>query len=167
MDFICTYVNSVGYPSTQHLSNAKFDNQDEPMYVQGWSVNHDRPVTLRYDRVIQVFASTSEAEDALAPLKENLPEYSRTTNANYLSSPSTTDICFTGFKKADKEQLVSKAIGAEMVVRKDVVKHLDFLCYGYNAGPKKLEKALSQGVFILNQTQFETMLETGEVPEDI
>ncbi|EPM6351019.1 MULTISPECIES: hypothetical protein [Vibrio harveyi group] len=55
----------------------------------------------------------------------------------------------------------------EMMVRQSVTRHLDILCYGYNAGPKKLEKALSQGVMILNRRQFENLLETGEVPEEV
>ncbi|MGX9418924.1 hypothetical protein ACWU4D_16410 [Vibrio sp. WJH972] len=48
-----------------------------------------------------------------------------------------------------------------------MTKHLDILCYGYNAGPTKLAKAMDQGVFILNKSQFESMIETGEVPEDV
>ncbi|HHF2898717.1 hypothetical protein [Vibrio alginolyticus] len=55
----------------------------------------------------------------------------------------------------------------EMMVRQSVTRHLDILCYDYNAGPKKLEEALSQGVMILNRRQFENLLETGEVPEEV
>ena len=35
-----------------------------------------------------------------------------------------------------------------------VTKKLDFLCGGENAGPKKIEKAESQGVQFLNEEQF-------------
>ena len=77
------------------------------------------------------------------------------------------DICFTGFKKVDKDELITLAKEHDMSVRGEVTKHLDILCYGYNAGPKKLEKAMAQGVMILNKTQLESMIETGEVPEDV
>lgn len=77
------------------------------------------------------------------------------------------DVCFTGFSKADKTELANLANEKNMMVRQSVTKHLDILCYGYNAGPKKLESALSQGVMILNRNQFVNLLATGEVPEDI
>ncbi|HCE3233947.1 TPA: hypothetical protein NG565_001406 [Vibrio parahaemolyticus] len=91
----------------------------------------------------------------------------KTPQPNRLSSPNTMDVCFTGFAKDDKSELMSKAESKEMMVRQSVTRHLDILCYGYNAGPKKLEKALEQGVMILNRHQFENLLETGEVPEDV
>ncbi len=77
------------------------------------------------------------------------------------------DVCFTGFAKVDKEFLTQLAENNSMFVRSSVTKHLDILCYGYNAGPTKLAKALEQGVFILNKGQFEEMIETGEVPEEL
>lgn len=52
-----------------------------------------------------------------------------------------------------------------MVVRGAVTINLEFLCCGYNAGPKKIEKARHHGVIILNESQFKTMLQTGEIPE--
>ncbi|EKO3768563.1 hypothetical protein P0F17_000610 [Vibrio metschnikovii] len=166
MELICTYVNIAGDPSVQHLINAKFDNPDSPLYVQGFSRYHDHPVTLRYDRIIQVFSCYEDAEKELTLFKNSLPKYSPTPSLK-LSGSHTTDICFTGFNKEDKEILIAIANKAKMIVRKDVVKHLDYLCYGYNAGPKKLEKAMEQGVMILSRTQFETMIETGEVPESV
>ncbi|WP_075989882.1 hypothetical protein [Vibrio fluvialis] len=166
MEFICIYVNSAGNASAQHLTSAKFDNPETPRYVQGFSHHHEHPVTLRYDRIVQVFECYEEAEEGLISLNESLPKYPPAPSSK-LSGSHTTDICFTGFKKSDKESLIAIANEANMIVRKDVVKNLDYLCYGFNAGPKKLEKALEQGVFILNQTQFKTMIETGEVPESV
>ena len=45
-------------------------------------------------------------------------------------------------------------------VRQDVTKKLDFLVSGDNAGPKKIEKAESQGVQFLNEIQYRKMIET-------
>ncbi|MCI5192690.1 MAG: hypothetical protein D3915_06125 [Candidatus Electrothrix sp. AU1_5] len=81
------------------------------------------------------------------------------------SNTSAPEICFTGFKKADKIKLVELAESEGMVVRGAVTINLEFLCCGYNAGPKKIEKARHHGVIILNESQFKTMLQTGEIPE--
>ncbi|MFS1905485.1 hypothetical protein BCU30_004625 [Vibrio lentus] len=166
MEFICSYVNASGVGSIQHLLNAKFDNEDTPQYVQGFCSKANHPKTLKYHRIVQVFDSLDVAESEVGFSEANQPQYNKTPSTRY-SSPETMDVCFTGFAKADKEALVKISENNEMVVRASVTKHLDILCYGYNAGPKKLEKALCQGVFILNKAQFETMIETGEIPEDI
>ena len=166
MDFICTYANSAGIGSIQHLVNAKFDDPESPQYVQGFCNQAHHPKTLRYDRVIQVFDTFDEAKENFGDNNYTLPVYDRAPSTRY-SSPSTMDVCFTGFAKADKESLVELANSNEMLVRSSVTKHLNILCYGYNAGPAKLAKALEQGVFILNKEQFEQLIETGEVPEQI
>jgi len=166
MEFICTYINSTGITSIQHLTNAKFDDKDNPHYVQGFCTQAKHPKTLRYDRVIQVFDCFDDAKEAFGDEHYKLPEYSKAPTNRY-STPETMDVCFTGFAKADKTSLTDLATSHNMFVRASVTKHLDILCYGYNAGPQKLKKALEQGVFILNKSQFETMIETGEVPEEV
>ena len=74
-------------------------------------------------------------------------------------------ICFTGFKPIEKDQLADTAMHAGMQVVKSVTKSLDFLCIGNNAGPSKIEKAKEQNVTILTENQFQVMLETGELPD--
>jgi BRCT domain type II-containing protein len=44
-----------------------------------------------------------------------------------------------------------------------VTRNLAFLCAGENAGPKKLQKANEQGVYILSKDQFVHLIETGEI----
>ncbi|OOF11349.1 hypothetical protein BZG82_04885 [Salinivibrio sp. PR5] len=131
------------------------------------------PRTLRFDHVLEMHSTQNEAEAYFELAKRKLEqegfefETKRSPGASRYSSPETIDICFTGFKKADKDQLITFDKENGMYVRGEVTKHLDILCYGYNAGPKKLEKALSQGAMILNKEQLETLIETGEVPEDV
>ena len=57
------------------------------------------------------------------------------------------------------------AEGNGIVVRSTVKNNLNFLCCGYNAGPKKIEKARAQNVIALDEEQFVRLLETGEIPE--
>jgi NAD-dependent DNA ligase len=74
-------------------------------------------------------------------------------------------ICFTGFRPAEKEQLFEYAKNKGMKIVKSVTKKLSFLCIGENAGPSKIRKATEQNVIILDDKQFVKMLETGELPD--
>ncbi|WP_281223077.1 hypothetical protein [Photobacterium sanguinicancri] len=171
-EVICTYLCQRQRLSIQRLFNSKLivNKNEEPTHVQGWCAVNSSPRTLRVDRILDIHDSLEEAKEFFAKaereLKLNGVEF-KTPQPTRLSSPDTMDVCFTGFSKSDKSDLTTMAAEQSMLVRQSVTKHLDILCYGYNAGPKKLEKALDQGVMILNRLQFENLLSTGEVPEDI
>jgi BRCT domain type II-containing protein len=171
-ELICTYFSQRQRLSIQHLFNPKFviGADGEPTHIQGWCEKVTAPKTLRVDHIVDIHDSLVEAnihfENVAAQLEAEGFEFDR-PKPSRLSSPDTMDICFTGFTKSDKEEVVELAKNNGMEIRNSVTKHLDILCYGYNAGPKKLEKALAQGVMILNQNQLEALIETGEVPEDV
>ena len=74
-----------------------------------------------------------------------------------------TQVCFTGFSAAEKNQLTALAQTANLEVVSSVTRNLAFLCVGENAGPAKLEKAKEQDNHILSKEQFLHLLETGEV----
>ena len=167
-EYICAYVNGKNELTLQHLKNFSYDNKKHPNYVQGWSYFHEKPITLVAARVRRKFPNIQEAEKFMKDWEDNFdPELHYVYNPTRLSRPDTIDVCFTGFSKADKSTLSELADQNGMIVRKEVTVHLDILCYGFNAGPKKLEKAMEQGVMILNREQFEKMVETGEVPESV
>ena len=73
-------------------------------------------------------------------------------------------VCFTGFGASKKVELTNLAQDKKFNVVASVTKKLDFLCGGETAGPKKLEKAIEQGVQILSENEFKNLIETGEVP---
>lgn len=73
-------------------------------------------------------------------------------------------VCFTGFNVTMKKQLISLATDSNLNVVKSVTKKLDFLVGGVNAGPMKIKKAQDQGVQFLNEEEFKTLIETGEIP---
>ncbi len=73
-------------------------------------------------------------------------------------------VCFTGFGVSKKDELIEKARSNNFKVVASVTKKLDYLIGGDNAGPKKIEKAEAQGVQFLNESQFNDLIETGEVP---
>ena len=74
------------------------------------------------------------------------------------------EICFTGFGASKKAELMGLALDHKFEVVASVTKNLDFLCGGENAGPKKLETAIAQGVQILTESEFITLIQTGELP---
>ena len=76
-------------------------------------------------------------------------------------------VCFTGFGTSKKDELTNLAHDNRFKVVASVTKKLDYLVGGDNAGPKKIEKAESQGVQFLNESQFINLIDTGEVPNAI
>lgn len=134
-------------------------------YLQGICLTANALRTFRIDRILE-YVNSSDIDLRLEFHITNCPPpkpkgaSSRKTNTN-----GNPEICFTGFKKTDKEELVKLAEESGMFIRASVTAHLDFLCCGYNAGPKKIEKTRHQGVVALNENQLKEMLETGEIPE--
>lgn len=68
--------------------------------------------------------------------------------------PKLTEVCFTGFAPDRKRELVEAAVAAGLQLRTSVTKNLDILCFGSNAGPKKMEKAGAQGCRVLSEEAF-------------
>lgn len=128
-------------------------------YLQGVCRESNGIRTFRKDRVLEHITDISIIEERLDYFIKENPTPSTSNTTSY-------DICFTGFKKQDKEKLQELARQKSMNVRSSVTKNLAFLCCGYNAGAKKIEAARKQGVIVFNENQFRAMLETGELPEE-
>lgn len=73
-------------------------------------------------------------------------------------------ICFTGFRPAEKEQLWEYAQQNRLKIVKSVTQKLIFLCIGENAGPTKIKKAKGQNVDILTPHEHVKMFQTGKLP---
>lgn len=158
------YRNASGVISVREVLNISETEE----YLQGYCVKANAFRTFRKDRVLENIDESSNVEERLQFHIENssLTQKSQASRVSTRrSNTSAPEICFTGFKKADKIKLVELAESEGMVVRGAVTINLEFLCCGYNAGPKKIEKARHHGVIILNESQFKTMLQTGEIPE--
>ena len=117
------------------------------------------------DKPTMILKSTSDlSEDAIAALSDaeawQIIYSIRTTKAK----DSRIQVCFTGFGTSKKEELANLAHDNRFKVVASVTQKLDYLVGGENAGPKKIEKAESQGVQFLNENQFLRLIETGEVP---
>ncbi|QER53239.1 hypothetical protein NWT83_06085 [Klebsiella quasipneumoniae] len=130
-------------------------------HIQGICQSAHSIRTFRKDRILQECSSAGEAQQACQSfLPENYINLTKTTKPKLL----TFDICFTGFKKADKERLVEVAATHNLTVRNSVTQNLQMLCCGYNAGPTKVTAARMKGTVIIDEAGFMHFLETGEIP---
>lgn len=136
------------------------DISETEVYLQGYCHLANDLRTFRKDRVLETLASGDDVESKVKHYISISPPPKAPPKSHHL-----LDVCFTGFKSEDKKRLKEMAESTGMVVRSSVTSSLNFLCCGYNAGPKKVEKARAQNVIALNEEQFVQLLETGEVPE--
>lgn len=70
-------------------------------------------------------------------------------------SKQQIEVCFTGFRRAEKESLELLALEQGYVVRASVTKNLTVLVTGANAGPSKIEQAYEVGAEILDEEAFQ------------
>ncbi len=155
------YRDALGVISSREVTNISETEE----YIQGYCTKANALRTFRKDRILEDVDDSTIIDERLKYFIENSPPpHVRTPRR--LNTSDAPEICFTGFKKADKIKLVELAESEKMFVRDSVTKNLEFLCCGYNAGPKKIEKSRHQGVLILNEEQFKTMLKNGEIPEE-
>lgn len=136
-------------------------------YIQGICLKANSLRTFRKDRILEELSDFRNAGERIEYFIENNPPVSQKSSSSRRSNNgSNPEVCFTGFKKNEKDELNKLAESSGMFVRSSVTCNLDFLCCGSNAGPKKIEKSRHQGVVVLNSSQFKFMLETGEIPDE-
>ena len=145
-----------------------FDISESDLYIQGICFTAKALRTFRKDRILEEIGNHTDVEAKLEFYKTQLPEPE--TKSSHSKNRSNRDhkaeICFTGFKKDEKQQLIELAESSNFFVRTAVTGNLQYLCCGNTAGPKKIEKARSQGVIALSQNQFKSLVESGEIPEE-
>ncbi|MBS7819030.1 hypothetical protein [Wohlfahrtiimonas chitiniclastica] len=134
-----------------------------PNHFSGKELGTDAYKTFKKERVVSYDANASAIIEAwpIEPYKNKQTIASiKSYNPNELF-----EVCFTGFKKADKERLISLAKEKNMYVAADVTNNLGALVCGYNAGPKKIEKAINSAtkVEIMDESEFLHFITTGEV----
>ena len=71
---------------------------------------------------------------------------------------TSTEVLFTGFPAARRDELEELAEMFDMTVRKSVTQGLDYLVIGPNAGPSKMEKAEAAGATVIDDAGFIELL---------
>lgn len=147
------------------ISNRTIRSRTETKeYIRGYCESAEAIRTFRKDRIIEYLTDPRLAESRIQYYRENPPP-PRPTKRKIKIPTDDFEICFTGFDTAEKESLIVLAKKSGLIVRQSVTVNLDFLCYGGEPGPVKLQKAKDQGVMILSERQFRIALETGKIPK--
>jgi len=152
------YTDSVGNKSERLVKNIRVVKSDTGhVYYKAYDINAGGVRSFRVDRIK---FKNGIAPDWLSELPMH-DEYLYQSREDQLKLA----VCFTGFPRKDALPfLQQQAIDAGMVVRKSVTNDLDVLVTGYNAGPKKLEKAHALvNCIILSEEGFLNLIETGEI----
>ena len=85
---------------------------------------------------------------------------------NWKNQEGKFEVCFTGFPKAEKNELIQYANDNGLFIRKSVTKGLGLLVCGKTAGWKKLETANKLDIpRVIGTDGFYNFLETGEYAE--
>lgn len=148
---------------------------ENSLYIQGRSASDSFPKTFRKDRIVEVyFGAELLLNDAAPPAPTLLPKPSpasiaASAAAAYQPQPKIppsgiNQILFTGFAAAHRAELEEAAMRSGLKVMSTPGKSLTFLCYGENAGPTKVAKAQEAGAFIIDAEQFQSLIDTGEMP---
>lgn len=147
---------------------------EKTTHIQGRMEEDIFPKTYRKDRVVEYLKGqelllNDAAPPAPKPKAKPSPLDIATAAATARPDPKPTadgqnQIIFTGFNASLREDLEQKALDFGLRVMKTTGKTLTFLCYGDNAGPAKVERALAAGAFIIDSEQFLSMIQTGELP---
>lgn len=152
------YINANACIGSHSISSVSHSDN----HIQGICQSAHSIRTFRKDRILKECASAVEAQQACQFfLPENYIHLTKVTKPKSLSF----DICFTGFKKADKERLIEVALAHSLTVRSSVTQNLQMLCCGYNAGPSKVTAARMKGTIIIDEEGFVRFIETGEIPD--
>jgi len=102
------------------------------------------------------FASFDSADKEAKILQKNyelnFPQR-MTSRDGWNNKDGKFEVCFTGFRKADKEHLEAMAAEANFKVRSKPTKGLGLLVCGYNAGPSKVAEAIRMSVPVVNEIE--------------
>lgn len=151
------YCNGAGEVSQRRLLRWK----ESGHYVTGFDAEKEKVLTFRKDRI----HSYLEGCEALLQCPIGMPPPRVTRAAPVATRPQ---ILFTGFERGgSRKELEKKAEEGGLHVVKSVTTGLVFLCCGPNAGPRKMEQAREQGVYIVGEPEFHQLLETGELPDHV
>lgn len=122
--------------------------------------------TFRKDRILEDIRSIDDPM-VLAKVARYQHQFSIIQHASreqWINRDGKLEICFTGFKSKEKNQLIQHAQNNGFFVRSAVSSGLSFLVCGETAGPAKMKGAKSQGAFLLGKDAYYRLAETGELP---
>lgn len=146
------YENASGEKTRRKVT--VIDENDD--YIRGIQLLDKGHRTFRKAQIIAYYDTENEF------LHSEFPDPK--PRANNDKTEIKPEICFTGFSAEPRKKLEQLAQENGLQVRTKVTTKLEYLCTGPNAGPKKMEEALSKGVVLMDETAFHWLIKTGEIP---
>ena len=118
--------------------------------------------TFKRSNILSNHKNFNDAQKEAEKLQKNYKLIPR-QKTNRSNPEKKLEVCFTGFSKKDKENLIEIAKINNFFVRTEVTKKLSLLVCGDNAGPSKLIKASKMNVpKVYGKDGFKEFLDTGE-----
>ena len=138
------------------------DNQ-----LEVYDIEEEKIKTFKTENVLSDCYSFEEATEAAATAQKDFELIPRNKSGRtFANRYNLLEVCFTGFTKPEKEELIQLAKDNDMFVRTKVAKTLGLLVCGETSGWKKLELAEELGVSkVYGADGFRHFIETGEVSE--
>ena len=119
--------------------------------------------TFKRSNILSNHKNFNDAQLEAEKLQKNYKVIPRSKKTDRSNPEKKLEVCFTGFSKKDKENLISLAKINNFFVRTEVTKNLDLLICGDNAGPSKLKQASKMGIpKVYGEDGFKDFLDTGE-----
>ena len=160
------YVDRTGLVTLRHVT--VLDDDDDRIETIDFTAGR-RQRTFINNRILKELSkkefnklSEQDKERTITELQEKfvVKEKSRSYQRN---TGNQVEVCFTGFKKVEKAELISLAKENDMLIRDRVSAELDILVTGDSAGPSKTKSAKGKGIKITDVDGFRKFLETGEI----
>ena len=138
---------------------------DEELDV--YDLEEERVKTFKADNILSSCSSYNEAIEVALQQQEKFEIKPRNKTARTSANrEKLLEVCFTGFPKAQKEELIQIAKDNDMFVRTGVTKTLSLLICGETSGWAKLKKAKELRVArVYGADGFKNFIKTGEIAE--
>lgn len=138
-------------------------------YIDVFDKDEGKIKTFKQANVLSIKDSYDDALDEALLRQVNYHPIERKripSRDNWNNREGKLEVCFTGFSKSDKEELISFAKDNDIFIRTKVTKNLGLLVCGETSGWRKLEDANKLNVpRVVGKDGFYNFLETGEFSE--
>jgi NAD-dependent DNA ligase len=136
-------------------------------YLDCFDQQNEKFKTLK---CVSIISSETSLEKAIENAKVRQSDFEilprNKTGKTYSNPDGKLQVCFTGFPRAEKQEMVDLAQANQMIVRTDVSSKIDLLVCGPNAGWSKLKKASSLNIArAFGSSGFQKFIDTGEFAE--
>ncbi len=138
---------------------------EDETYIDALCHTSNQIKTFRRDRILEeiVDIESQLTKDKVAQYQRQYEIISHASHERWMNRQGKPEICFTGFKSKEKEELIRHAEENGFFVRTGISSGLSFLVCGATAGPSKVKDARTQGVLLLNKDSYLHLAATGEI----